>query len=146
MRALIQRVSSASVTVDSSVIGRIAAGLVVFLGVGRHDTTLQAERLAAKVTRLRLFPDDQGKMNRSVLDVQGKLLIVSQFTLYGDTTAGNRPSYSDAAGPELAQILYEHFIGVCRSNLPVETGVFQAHMQVQLINDGPVTLMCYAEP
>jgi D-tyrosyl-tRNA(Tyr) deacylase len=132
--------------VDSTIVGEIARGLVVFLGVGRRDTKLQAERLAAKIIRLRIFPDEQGKMNRSVLELQGKLLIVSQFTLYGDTAAGNRPSYSDAAGPELAQILYEHFVLICRSNLPVETGIFQARMQVQLINDGPVTLMCYAEP
>jgi D-aminoacyl-tRNA deacylase len=146
MRALVQRVSQASVVVSGAVTGQIGRGLLVFLGIRYDDTEAQAEHLAQKVIRLRIFPDDTGKMNRSVNDISGELLIVSQFTLYGDTRKGNRPSYTEAARPESAERLYEYFVKVCRDKgVPVATGVFQAHMEVHLINDGPVTLMCYSE-
>jgi D-tyrosyl-tRNA(Tyr) deacylase len=142
MRALLQRVSEARVTVDGSVVGEIGAGLVVFLGVSKLDTEADAEFVAGKVLNLRIFNDDAGKMNRSVLDTGGGLLVVSQFTLYGDCDKGRRPSFDDAAPAEQARALYEHFVAIARrSNLRVETGVFQADMAVSLINDGPVTLM-----
>ncbi len=146
MRALVQRVSEASVTVDGLVTGQIGTGLLVFVGVRYDDTQPRAEQLAQKVTSLRVFPDGQGKMNRSLSDVSGELLVVSQFTLYGDTRKGNRPSYSEAASRDLAEQLYEHFICHCRkSGVRVSTGVFQAHMEVRLVNNGPVTLMCDSE-
>lgn len=146
MRALVQRVSEASVTVNGSVTGQIGRGLLVFLGVRSDDTERRGEELANKVIRLRIFPDDEGKMNRSVSEVSGELLVVPQFTLYGDTRKGNRPSYSEAAPPEAARRLYEYFVRICReSGTRVETGLFQAHMLVSLVNDGPVTLMCYSE-
>lgn len=146
MRALVQRVSEASVTVDGLVTGQIGTGLLIFVGVRYDDTPPRAEQLAQKVISLRVFPDAEGKMNRSLFDVSGELLVVSQFTLYGDTRKGNRPSYSEAAGRDLAEQLYEHFVRHCRdSGLPVSTGVFQAHMEVRLVNNGPVTLMCYSE-
>ena len=147
MRALVQRVSEASVSVGGAVTGLIGSGLLVFLGIHRNDSEPQVEQVAGKVLRLRVFPDDEGKMNRSLIDISGELLVISQFTLYGDTRKGNRPSYSEAAAPEKARQLYERFIGVCRqAGVKVETGVFQAHMDVRLVNDGPVTLMCYSEP
>jgi D-aminoacyl-tRNA deacylase len=146
MRALVQRVSEASVLVHGSITGQIGNGLLVLLGIRSDDSHARAELLARKVVQLRIFPDDQGKMNRSLLDISGELLVVPQFTLYGDTEKGNRPSYSKAAPPELAELLYEYFVKVCRDKfVPVSTGVFQAHMQVRLVNDGPVTLMCYSE-
>jgi D-tyrosyl-tRNA(Tyr) deacylase len=146
MRALLQRVSQASVTVDEAITGKIERGLVVFLGIGRGDTSADAERLSKKILRLRVFPDAQGKMNLSVADVAGQLLIVSQFTLYADLSRGNRPSYTAAARPETAQPLYEAFIAACRDEgMYVATGIFQAHMQVWLVNDGPVTIMCDSE-
>jgi len=146
MRALIQRVLEASVTVDGCVTGQIGKGLVVFLGVGRSDGRLEAERVAEKVAQLRVFSDEGGRMNLSVEDVGGELLIVSQFTLYGNAKKGNRPSYSEAANPEVARELYEYFIGVCQGRgLRVGTGTFQARMQVHLINDGPVTIMYDSE-
>jgi D-aminoacyl-tRNA deacylase len=146
MRALVQRVSQASVTVESQVVGEIKAGLLIFLGIKQSDTRTEAEILCRKVTQLRIFTDKLGKMNLSLLDVAGELLIVSQFTLYGDTRKGNRPSYSEAARPELARELYEYFVELCRSKgVVVSTGAFQAHMQVSLVNDGPVTLLCEAE-
>lgn len=147
MRALVQRVSEASVVVDGVVRGLIGRGLLAFLGIRRNDTELQADQLANKVLRLRIFADEEGKMNRSLLEWGGELLVISQFTLYGETRKGNRPSYSEAAPPETARHLYDYFIKVCRqTGIKVETGVFQAHMDVRLVNDGPVTLMCYSEP
>lgn len=146
MRALLQRVTSAQVAVDGQVVGQIGLGLVIFLGVHQADTPKQAEYLAKKITQLRLFSDADGKMNLSVQDVGGQLLIVSQFTLYGDTRKGNRPSYSAAGAPEFARFLYEGFVDVCRRRgLSVATGVFQAHMEVSLTNSGPVTLLCNSE-
>ena len=146
MRALIQRVSEAAVAVDSAITGQIERGLVVFLGVGRADTQADAERLAQKIVRLRIFPDAQGKMNLSVTDIAGQLLIVSQFTLYANASRGNRPSYTAAAPPEAAESLYESFVAACRAQgMYVATGIFQAHMQVRLVNDGPVTIMCDSE-
>lgn len=146
MRALVQRVSEAKVTVNGSAHGQIGRGLLVLVGVRNGDTQRQAEALAQKVMQLRIFPDAEGKMNLSLLESRGELLIVSQFTLYADTTRGNRPSYSEAAPAEVAQPLYECFVNNCRASGPVvATGVFQAHMEVQLTNDGPVTVMCYSE-
>jgi len=146
VRALVQRVSEASVTVDGLVTGEIAQGLLVFLGVRNGDTPSQAEQLAHKVISLRIFADDLGKMNRSLLDISGQMLVVSQFTLYGDSRKGNRPSFSEAAKGDVAEHLYEYFVTQCRrSGVQVSTGVFQAHMEVRLVNDGPVTLMCDSE-
>lgn len=147
MRALVQRVTQASVTVNGTVAGQIGNGLLVLVGIRSGDTKLQAELLSKKVMQLRIFADTEGKMNRSLLEVGGELLIVSQFTLYADTAKGNRPSYSEAAAPDLAKPLYESFVDNCRRRgATVATGVFQAHMEVRLTNDGPVTLMCYSEP
>jgi D-aminoacyl-tRNA deacylase len=146
MRALLQRVSQANVTVDGALTGQIQRGLVVFLGVRNGDNLAAAERLAQKIVRLRLFPDTHGKMNLSVADVAGQLLIVSQFTLYADLSRGNRPSYAAAAPPSIAEPLYEAFVSACRAQgMYVATGIFQAHMQVRLVNDGPVTIMCDSE-
>jgi D-aminoacyl-tRNA deacylase len=146
MRALVQRVSEASVAVQGLVTGHIGGGLLVLLGIRSDDTPARGELLARKVVQLRIFPDEQGKMNRSLLDISGEMLVVPQFTLYGETDKGNRPSYSRAARPEMAEPLYEYFLKVCRDRgVSVSTGIFQAHMQVRLINDGPVTLMCYSE-
>ena len=142
MRALLQRVSEARVVVDEVVTGEIGAGLLVFLGVSKLDTEADAEFVVAKVLNLRIFSDDASKMNRSVLDTGGGLLVVSQFTLYGNCQKGRRPSFDDAAPAEQARALYEHFVAVARrSPLRVETGIFQADMSVSLINDGPVTLI-----
>jgi D-tyrosyl-tRNA(Tyr) deacylase len=146
MRALVQRVSEASVTVDNTVSGQIGPGILVFLGVHENDTEANAEYLARKVIQLRIFADADGKMNRSLQDISGEILVVSQFTLYGETRKGNRPSYTQAARPEVAVRLYDYFVKVCReSGLVVATGIFQAHMQVRLTNDGPVTLICNSE-
>jgi D-tyrosyl-tRNA(Tyr) deacylase len=146
MRALVQRVSEASVIVDCSIVGQIQRGLLIFLGIKQDDTEAQAEQLATKIAQLRIFPDSEGKMNLSLRDISGEMLIVSQFTLYGDTRKGNRPSYAEAAKPEKALMLYQCFIENCRSGgFPVATGVFQAHMQIRLINDGPVTIWCDSE-
>jgi D-aminoacyl-tRNA deacylase len=145
MRALVQRVSGARVTVDGVVVGEVAAGLLALLGVTHDDTAEQAAYLAAKLVGLRVFEDDDGKMNRSVLDVGGSILVVSQFTLYGDCRKGRRPSFDAAARPEQARALYDEFIAQLRNHgAVVATGVFQAHMQVSLVNDGPVTLMLEA--
>ena len=147
MRALVQRVSEASVTVNGSVTGKIGTGLLIFLGVKNGDTKVQAEELARRVISLRVFPDEKDKMNRSLVDVCGELLIVPQFTLYGNTKKGNRPSYSEAAKPELAEYLYDYFVDTCRNKaIPVSVGLFQARMEVRLVNQGPVTLMCDSDP
>jgi D-tyrosyl-tRNA(Tyr) deacylase len=142
MRLLIQRVSEATVTVDGRVTGSIRTGLLVFLGVAREDTSADAAYLVDKLLTLRVFPDEAGKMNRSVNEVGGALLIVSQFTLYGDCRKGRRPGFDQAAPPGLAHSLYEYFVQAARRGpVPVETGVFQATMEVKLINEGPVTLL-----
>ncbi|ARA93451.1 MAG: D-tyrosyl-tRNA(Tyr) deacylase [Bacteroidetes bacterium] len=142
MIALVQRVREASVTVDGACVGAIGPGLLILLGVRREDTEANLTRLARKCAHLRIFPDAEGKMNRSVLDVGGQALVVSQFTLCGDTSRGHRPSYANAAPPEQAEALYERFVEALAGHLgqPVATGVFGAMMQVHLINDGPVTL------
>jgi D-tyrosyl-tRNA(Tyr) deacylase len=146
MRALVQRVQESSVWVDRELIDRIGFGLLVFLGVGIDDTDQEVDQLAQKVTRLRVFADENGRMNKSVLDVKGELLVVSQFTLYADTRKGNRPSFSGAGDADKAKELYQAFVLRCRNTgLRVGTGVFQAHMKVHLINDGPITLLCSSE-
>lgn len=128
------------------VVGRIGPGLLVFVGVREGDSHADAEKLASKTVRLRLFLDSTGKTNLSLLDTGGELLVVSQFTLYAETSKGNRPSYSIAAKPELAEELYESFVSKCRAQGPkVETGVFRAHMVVDIVNDGPVTISCQSE-
>ena len=142
MRAVVQRVSEASVRVDGQVVGRIGAGLLVLLGVGVGDDMPDASWMARKILGLRIFEDDQPKMNRCVTDTEGGLLLVSQFTLYGDCRNGMRPGFSTAARPEQAIPLYEQVVGLLReSGLSVETGVFQTDMKVALVNDGPVTLL-----
>ncbi len=142
MRAVVQRVSAASVLVDGTVTGEVAAGLCVLLGVGTQDSEDDARWMADKVCDLRIFEDGQGKMNRSVLDVSGGVLAVSQFTLFGDARKGNRPGFTDAARPELAQPLYAKFCDFVRARgVPVGEGVFRATMQVRIVNEGPVTLL-----
>jgi D-tyrosyl-tRNA(Tyr) deacylase len=141
MRACIQRVSEAHVTVGGSETGRIGRGLVVLLGVGHDDGDAEVNWLVEKVVGLRIFEDDAGKMNRSLAEVGGAMLVISQFTLYGDCRRGRRPSFTDAAPPELAEGLYESFVAaVRRANIEVATGQFREHMMVSLVNDGPVTL------
>jgi D-tyrosyl-tRNA(Tyr) deacylase len=141
MRAVIQRVSEASVTVEGKVTGAVGKGLLVLLGVGHADTEETARAMAAKIARLRIFSDAEGKMNLSVQDVGGGVLAVSQFTLLADTRKGNRPSFTDAAPPEKAYALYETFCdAVAALGLPVGKGIFGAHMDVRLTNDGPVTI------
>jgi len=141
MRACIQRVSEAQVTVDGAVNGRIGRGLVVLLGVGADDGSAEVSWLAEKIVGLRIFEDDAGKMNRSLAEVGGAMLVVSQFTLYGDCRKGRRPSFTSAAPPELAEHLYEEFVtGVRAAGIEVATGRFREHMLVSLVNDGPVTL------
>jgi D-tyrosyl-tRNA(Tyr) deacylase len=142
MRAVVQRVSRGSVTVDGRVAGEIGPGLVVLLAVGREDTAATAAAMAEKIANLRIFGDDEGKMNRSLLDTGGAALTVSQFTLYGDARGQRRPSFIQAATAELGKALYEEFVRVMRAlGVRVETGVFQAHMSVELANDGPVTIL-----
>lgn len=142
MRAVLQRVSAARVRVAGQVVGEIARGLVVLLGVGRDDDERDTTYLVDKVAGLRIFEDDAGKMNRSVGEIAGGVLVISQFTLYGDCRKGRRPGFSSAAPPELANRLYLGFVARLRAhNIPVATGIFQADMQVELTNDGPVTLL-----
>ncbi len=142
MRVVVQRVSEASVAVDDHIAGEIGTGLVVLLGVSRTDTRRDADWLADKVAGLRIFPDDAGKLNRSLIETGGSLLVVSQFTLYGDCRKGRRPSFDGAAEPGEARLLYEYFVEACRKRgVKVETGVFQAAMRVRLVNEGPVTLI-----
>jgi D-aminoacyl-tRNA deacylase len=146
MRALLQRVSQAQVIVSNQVTGRIGRGLLVFLGVKQTDERTDAEYLAKKIIAMRIFPDENGKNNLSLSDVGGGLLIVSQFTLYADTQRGNRPSYAEAAGGEVAKPLYEHFLECCRASCAeVQAGVFGADMQVSLVNDGPITILCSSD-
>lgn len=138
---LLQRVSSASVTVDGEVTGAIQNGLVLFLGIGRDDSEEHAHYLLEKVINLRIFEDEAGKMNRTIEETNGGLLIISQFTLYGDIRRGRRPSFDQAAPPDKARMLYTFFVNVARTRLTnIQTGVFQAHMDVRLTNDGPVTI------
>lgn len=142
MRAILQRVSRARVTVDGRITGEIAAGLLVLLGVRKGDSEAECEYLLDRVIGLRIFADAEGKMNRSVLDAGGSLLVVSQFTLYGDTRKGRRPGFDDAAPPETAKRLYDHFVAKARERgIRVETGEFQAMMSVELVNEGPVTFI-----
>jgi D-tyrosyl-tRNA(Tyr) deacylase len=141
MRACIQRVSEAQVSVEGAVTGRIGRGLVVLLGVGQEDGEVEARRLAEKVVGLRIFEDAAGKMNRSLAEIGGAMLVVSQFTLYGDCRRGRRPSFTAAATPELAEQLYEAFVAAVKdAGIDVATGRFREHMLVSLVNDGPVTL------
>lgn len=142
MRVVVQRVRRAHVTVRSEVVGRIEVGLLVLLGVAGTDKEVDADYLAGKVAGLRIFEDDAGKMNRAVGDVSGAVLVVSQFTLYGDVRRGKRPSFDDAAHPEQARRLYEYFVERIRAaGIRCETGRFQEMMQVELVNDGPVTIL-----
>lgn len=141
MRAVVQRVSQAQVRVEGRTVGAIATGLLVLLGVQQGDSEADARWLADKILNLRIFEDSEGLMNRSLLEVKGSLLVVSQFTLLGDCRKGRRPSWHEAAPPDLAQSLYEIFLALCREHVPTESGVFQAMMQVDLVNEGPVTLL-----
>ncbi|WP_027627730.1 D-aminoacyl-tRNA deacylase [Ruminiclostridium cellobioparum] len=142
MRAVVQRVKKSSVTVDGSIAGEIGKGLTVLLGVGQEDSDRDIDYLADKIINLRIFEDNNGKMNLSLLEVGGELLVVSQFTLYGDCRKGRRPGYDRAARPEAAKALYEGFVEKCRGfGVKVQTGIFQAEMLVDISNDGPVTLL-----
>jgi len=142
MRAVVQRVKSATVTVGEELVASIGKGLVIFLGVGREDDTQDAEYLVGKIPHLRIFEDEEEKFNRSLLDVGGEILVVSQFTLFGDCRKGRRPSFTRAADPEMARNLYEHFVFRLREEgLRVQSGRFQAMMSVSLVNEGPVTLL-----
>lgn len=142
MKALIQRVDRASVTIDGKLFSQIGQGLLVLLGVEKGDEKLNADKLAEKLVKLRIFEDENEKMNRSLLDVSGEMLIVSQFTLCGDCKKGTRPSFDKSAPPEIANELYEYFISKIKEyEVPVQTGKFGAMMKVELVNDGPVTFM-----
>jgi len=142
MRAVVQRVTKARVTVAARTVGEIRAGVLILLGVGKTDNFESAGYLAEKIANLRIFSDPAGKMNLSLLDVKGAALVVSQFTLYADTSGGRRPSYVQAAPPEEAKKLYAEFVRCLQAlDVPVETGIFQAHMEVELTNDGPVTIL-----
>jgi len=141
MRACIQRVSSARVVVEGKITGEIGAGLLVLLGVSGIDTEVELHWLAEKIIGLRIFPDEEGKMNRSLAEIGGEMLVVSQFTLYGDCRKGRRPSFVDAATPEMAEAMYDEFVKVvAEQGIRTATGVFRAHMDVTLTNDGPVTI------
>lgn len=142
MRVVIQRVKNASVTIDEEIHGKINAGFLVLLGISSTDSKQDVDYLVRKTVNLRVFSDENGKMNLSLKDINGELLIVSQFTLYGNCKDGNRPSFIDAARPEIAIPLYEYFIEECKKQIPVvETGIFGADMKVELLNDGPVTII-----
>lgn len=146
MRAVVQRVSQAGVVIDGSTKATIGRGLTILLGISRSDTGRDIQRMADKIIHLRIFPDEEGKMNNSLADINGEMLIVSQFTLYGDCRKGRRPGFSTAASPELAKPLYQQFIEeVKKQNIHVATGIFQAAMAVELVNDGPVTLLLDSE-
>jgi D-aminoacyl-tRNA deacylase len=146
LRAVVQRVRQAAVAVDGEVVAEIGAGVAVLLGVASGDTAAEAERLAGKIVRLRIFENEDGRFDRSLLDVSGEALVVSQFTLIADTRKGNRPSFTDAADPELAEPLYERFCAALEDEgVRVGRGVFGARMQVSLVNDGPVTIVLDVE-
>lgn len=146
MRAVVQRVTRARVTVEGRVTGEIADGILALIAVGREDTPATAAAMAEKIVHLRIFNDEQGKMNRSLAETGGALLAVSQFTLYGDARSQRRPSFLQAAPPELGKSLYEEFVRAVRAlGVRVETGVFQAHMSVEIVNDGPVTILLDSE-
>ena len=147
MRIVIQRVKKARVEVNGEITGSIDAGLLLLVGISKSDTPKEADYLAAKVVGLRIFQDEEGKMNRDILEAGGSVLIVSQFTLYGDCRKGRRPSFDDAAGAGEARVRYEYFVAAISAlGVPVQTGVFQASMDVHLVNDGPVTLICESTP
>jgi len=142
MRAVVQRVKEARVEIEGSIVGEISKGLLIFLGVGENDTEKECEYMASKILNLRIFPDENDLMNLSLLDINGSALVVSQFTLWGDCRKGRRPSFIEAARPEKANRLYEHFISLVKEkNVTVATGKFQEMMDVHLINDGPVTIL-----
>jgi len=142
MRAVIQRVKSAEVDVEGRLTGKIGRGLLVFIGVGKRDGQPDLSYMASKIPDLRIFEDSSGKFNLSLRDIKGEILIVSQFTLYGDCRKGRRPSFTDAEDPQVAKTLYEEFVSAIKAvGIPVQTGEFQAKMEVHLINDGPVTLL-----
>jgi len=142
MRAVVQRVGRAQVSVEKEIVGQIGPGLLVLLGISKNDTQSDADYMAAKIPGLRIFDDEKGKMNLSLVDTHGAVLAVSQFTLYGDARKGKRPSFDEAAPPQLARELYEHFVKRIReAGVICETGRFQATMQVELVNDGPVTIL-----
>jgi len=146
MRALIQRVSRARVTVDGKVVGQIGQGLLVLLGVGQNDSEVQVRTMVDKIVYLRIFGDDEGKMNRSLLDIGGEVLVVSQFTLYADTRRGRRPGFTNAAPPSIAEPLVERFkAAIAAYGLTVADGIFGAYMEVELVNDGPVTIWLDSE-
>jgi len=147
MKVVLQRVKNAHVEVAGATVGAIGQGLLLLLGVARTDTRKDADYLVDKTVHLRIFPDEAGRMNRSILEIGGALLVVSQFTLYGDCKKGRRPSFDEAAPREQAHGLYEYFVSQLKSsNIIVETGVFQAEMQVHLVNDGPVTIVLESKP
>lgn len=142
MRAVVQRVVKSKVTVDEKVVGQINKGMMVLLGVGNDDTISDVDYLAEKIVNLRIFEDSEGKMNKSLLDIGGEMLAVSQFTLYGDCRRGRRPGFDKAARPETAKELYDSFVNKCRAfGITTETGIFQADMMVDISNDGPVTIL-----
>ncbi|HMM70590.1 MAG TPA: D-aminoacyl-tRNA deacylase [Gudongella oleilytica] len=142
MRAVVQRVSSAEVRVDDKMVGRVGKGLLVYLGVGKEDTVSDIEYMAEKVSGLRIFEDENGKMNLSVQDIEGEILAISQFTLYGDVRKGKRPSFSDSAAPDKGEELYNQFIRRIQGiGIRIEKGIFGAHMMVDYVNDGPVTIL-----
>ena len=146
MKVLIQRVSHASVSVDGAQVAQIKTGLLAFVGIAKGDTPVEAEWMVNKLLKLRIFEDDDGKMNRSVLDIKGEVLLVSQFTLCGDVRKGARPSFGGAMPPEQAKVFFEDFVGLVGQHIAIQKGVFQAHMEVSLCNDGPVTLMLERSP
>lgn len=142
MKAVVQRVARASVKVNGEIKGRIGQGLLIFLGVGQEDCEADAQRIALKISKLRIFSDENDKINLSVNDVNGSLLVISQFTLYGDCKKGNRPNFMNAGKPDMAERLYEYFVEQCKMHVPVvEKGVFGADMKVELLNDGPFTII-----
>ena len=144
MKLVVQRVSHSSVEVDSEIVGEIDRGLMVLVGFGQNDGEKEADYLAKKLVKLRIFPDENGRMNKSVIDINGKVLLVPQFTLYGSTKK-NRPSFHKALSPDRATVLFDYFTVQCRQHIDVETGVFGAYMKVDLLNDGPVTILLEKE-